>query len=416
MEDCIWLKNGLYLNPVNKRDNGNTMSVTACCRSKHNSLTIKQLPEDIVDAAMPAPSIHHYLQQVQNSKYNYQNVKNTVCRVCTDAEQTTGQSMRLSYNYMYEKVPAGKIALMHITFGNFCNFKCRYCSSSNSTSWNKDADLIKKIYQDPNYKEEKFKNMAETFMTERETYNHELQVIKELEQQDLSLLQYVGVFGGEPFMARHWQQFVELLDRKADLSKVLIQVNSNFSTFPKPHIIDLFKKFQKVDLRISIEATGTLAEYIREGLEFKKFESNIKKWQEVAKDYPNIKLTPHMANSVYNINKIVEFEEWANDMNILTNGIKPAFVGFVYGPSFLDIRRVLNDKQLDMCNDKLNSVKTKIIRSSLQRFIANRSFQNDQSKVSQSFKSYNGLIDKVRTQKLQDVNPELHSWIYEASN
>ena len=123
-----------------------------------------------------------------------------------------------------------------------------------------------------------------------------------------------------------------------------------------------------------------------------------------------------MANSVYNINKIVEFEEWANDMNILTNGIKPAFVGFVYGPSFLDIRRVLNDKQLDMCNDKLNSVKTKIIRSSLQRFIANRSFQNDQSKVSQSFKSYNGLIDKVRTQKLQDVNPELHSWIYEASN
>ena len=192
--------------------------------------------------------------------------------------------------------------------------------------------------------------MAETFMTERETYDHELQVIRELEQQDLSHLQYVGVFGGEPFMARHWQQFVELLDSKTDLSKVLIQINSNFSTFPKPHIIDLFKKFRTVDLRISIEATGPLAEYIREGLKFQKFESNIKKWQEVAKEYPNIKLTPHMANSVYNINKIVEFEEWASDMKILTRGMKPAFVGFVYGPSHLDMRRVLNNKQLDECH------------------------------------------------------------------
>ena len=413
MEDCIWLKNGLYLNPVNNHTDGSSMSVTACCRSKHNNSTLKKLPKDIVGSATPAPSIHHYLQQVQNSKYNYKNVKDTVCKTCTDAERTTGKSMRTSYNKTVKKAPDGKIALMHITFGNFCNFSCRYCSSSNSTSWNKDADSIKEIYQDPNYKEEKFHDMAETFMTERETYDHELQVIRELEQQDLSHLQYVGVFGGEPFMARHWQQFVELLDSKTDLSKVLIQSNSNFSTFPKPHIIDLFKKFRTVDLRISIEATGPLAEYIREGLKFQKFESNIKKWQEVAKEYPNIKLTPHMANSVYNINKIVEFEEWASDMKILTRGMKPAFVGFVYGPSHLDMRRVLNNKQLDECHTKLNSVKTGVIRSSLQRFIADRSYQDKQPEVLQQFKTYNGMIDKIRTQKLQDVNLELYNWIYE---
>ena len=81
------------------------------------------------------------------------------------------------------------------------------------------------------------------------------------------------MFGGEPFLSRHWQQFVELLDSKTDLSKVLIQINSNFSTFPKPHIIDLLKKFRRVDLRISIEATGPLAEYIRQGLKFEKFET-----------------------------------------------------------------------------------------------------------------------------------------------
>jgi len=175
----------------------------------------------------------------------------------------------------------------------------------------------------------------------------------------------------------------------------------------------LFKKFRKVDLRISIEATGPLAEYIREGLKFQKFESNIKKWQEVAKEYPNIKLTPHMANSVYNINKIVEFEEWASDMKILTRGIKPAFVGFVYRPSHLDMRRVLDNKQLDECHTKLNSVKTGIIRTSLQRFIADRSYQDKQLEVLQQFKTYNRMIDKIRTQKLQDVNLELHNWIYE---
>ena len=414
MQDCIWLKNGLYLNPTDKHTNRSSMSVTACCRSKHNYSTLKQIPSDIVNSATPSPSIHHHLEQIKNPKYNYENVKDTVCRTCTDAERTTGQSMRTIFNKVYQKAPAGKITLMHIAFGNFCNFSCRYCSATNSTSWNKDADTIKQIYQDPNYKEEKFHDMAETFMTERETYNHELQVIRELEQQDLSHLQYVGVnSSGEPFMARHWQQFVELLDSKTDLSKVLIQINSNFSTFPKPHIIDLLKKFRRVDLRISIEATGPLAEYIRQGLKFEKFETNIKKWQEVAKDYPNITLTPHMTNSVYNINKIVEFEEWASDMKILTDGIKPAFISFVYRPEHLDMRRVLNNKQLDECHTKLNSVKTGIIRTSLQRFIADRSYQDKQPEVLQQFKTYNRMIDKIRTQKLQDVNLELHNWIYE---
>ena len=89
MEDCIWLKNGLYLNPVNNHTDGSSMSVTACCRSKHNNSTLKKLPKDIVGAATPSPSIHHYLQQVQNSKYNYENVKDTVCKTCTDAERTT---------------------------------------------------------------------------------------------------------------------------------------------------------------------------------------------------------------------------------------------------------------------------------------------------------------------------------------
>lgn len=410
MQDCIWLNNGLYLNPVNKHTDGSSISVTACCRSKHNNSTLKQIPSDIVNSATPSPSIHHYLEQIKNPKYNYENVKDTVCKTCTDEERRTGRSMRTIFNKIYQKAPAGKITLMYITFGNFCNFSCRYCSPSFSTSWNKDADTIKQIYQDPNYKEEKFRNMAETFMTERETYDHELRVIRELEQQDLSHLQYVGVFGGEPFMARHWQQFVELLDSKTDLSKVLIQINSNFSTFPKPHIIDLFKKFKKVDLRISIEATGPLAEYIREGLKFQKFESNIKKWQEVAKEYPNIKLTPHMSNSVYNINKIVEFEEWASNMKILTSGIH---IGFVYKPSYLDMRRVLNNKQLDECHTKLNSVKTEVIKTSLQRFIADRSYQDKQPEMLQQFKTYNGMIDKIRTQELQDVNLELYNWIYQ---
>lgn len=117
-----------------------------------------------------------------------------------------------------------------------------------------------------------------------------------------------------------------------------------------------------------------------------------------------------MSNSVYNINKIVEFEEWASNMKILTSGIH---IGFVYKPSYLDMRRVLNNKQLDECHTKLNSVKTEVIKTSLQRFIADRSYQDKQPEMLQQFKTYNGMIDKIRTQELQDVNLELYNWIYQ---
>lgn len=416
MSNCIWLTNGLNIKPVNHNPN-NSISVTNCCRSKNDPWTIKQLPENIRYAGKPASSISQYLTQIKDPNYNYQNVKDTVCRTCTDAETTTGTSTRVKFNNFHlrhgdPKVPGDKIGFIHITFGNFCNFSCRYCGTHSSTEWNKDVTAIKELYKEPTFKEKKFSGLTEIFMTERENYEHEKDVLKDLEKQDLKELQYIGVFGGEPFLSRHWQQFVELLDMKTDLSKVVMQINSNFSTFPKPHIIELFKKFRYIDLRISNEAVGPLAEYIRHGMNFQKFEANIKKWQEVNKEYKNIVLTPHMTNSVYNINKIVEFDEWAHDMNILNGPIKATFVGYVYNPSYLDIRRVLNNKQLDKCNEILDTVKTLTIKQDLKRFISNRSFQDEQPKMLQEFKDYTKTVDSVRNQKLQDVNPELYDWLY----
>ena len=33
----------------------------------------------------------------------------------------------------------GKVKSLQLTFSSFCNSKCKYCSSANSTLWNEDV-------------------------------------------------------------------------------------------------------------------------------------------------------------------------------------------------------------------------------------------------------------------------------------
>ena len=238
-------------------------------------------------------------------------------------------------------------------------------------------------------------------------YNIEKNIVEQLSSVDLSHLQYVGVFGGEPFLSRHWKPFVELLSQKCDISKVRLQINSNFSIFPKSNTIEVLKKFGHIDLRASVEATGKLAEYIRAGLQWTVFEKNYNKWKDISVEYPNIRLQIHMTNNVYSINKVSEFEEWLLDTS---NGQpKQYFPQYLYTPEFLDLRRVLTEQQLDICIKRIEKMKIDKLRKSLLNFVSSKNLYD--ANLVEKFKLFNGSLDKSRTETLGDVNPELAEWI-----
>jgi organic radical activating enzyme len=340
---------------------------------------------------------------MKDPNYTYKNLANTVCEICFNQEKTSGKSMRTQIKSRSKSPSPGNIEFLQIAFGNFCNHKCRYCYSRYSTEWNKDAELLKKVNVD-----KEFNYLTNIVMTERQTYDYEKKIIEELKIQDLSNVTDIGIFGGEPFLSRHWEQFVELLNEKANLSKIEIQINSNFSIFPKEKIINLLTKFRKVDLRASVEAKGSLAEYIRSGLVWNTFENNVKKWQEVAKHNKSIQLRVHMAHNIYSINKLPEFEEWLFDMNLHNSYISAG----VFSPEWLDPVRVLNNDQLDQCLEILKNIKYLDLNDTVIERLKYRNYQENQPQILRTFKSYTKTLDELRSEKLQDVNPQLYEWTF----
>lgn len=406
LDDCIWLTNGLQIGDA---DDSKSVLSKACCRSKHNQSVIDSTDGDLKKLVSASHSPEDHIQKLKNPLYNFQNLKDTVCKTCHEAEKGTGQSMRTVYAGHYtKKVEPGTIRLLQVSFGNFCNFKCRYCTPTHSTSWNDDTPFMNEIREQNKDSKININHVyTKALNNEQETYNIEKNIVEQLSSVDLSHLQYVGVFGGEPFLSRHWKPFVELLSQKCDISKVRLQINSNFSIFPKSNTIEVLKKFGHIDLRASVEATGKLAEYIRAGLQWTVFEKNYNKWKDISVEYPNIRLQIHMTNNVYSINKVSEFEEWLLDTS---NGQpKQYFPQYLYTPEFLDLRRVLTEQQLDICIKRIEKMKIDKLRKSLLNFVSSKNLYD--ADLVEKFKLFNGSLDKSRTETLGDVNPELAEWI-----
>ena len=400
---CAWLTNGLYFVPAT--NNTEELSIQPCCRSSHDHYDLLKIKSDkkLYDLSLRSTSISEQLDKMSNSDYNYKNFAETMCKRCLHQEKSLGKSLRT--NSKIKSTSPRKIELLQIAFGNFCNHKCRYCSPRYSTEWNKDALQLGKMDIDRD-----FDFLTDISMTEKQTYNYEKKIIEELEKHDLSSVREIGIFGGEPFLSRHWEHFVDLLDRKSNLSDIKMQINSNFSVFPKGKIVKLLTKFGEIDLRASVEARGSLAEYIRSGLVWNTFENNVKKWKEIADANPNIKLRVHMAHNIYSINKLPEFEEWLFDMNLHNSYVSDTSAG-VISPHWLDPIRVLNEDQLDRCIEILEKVKYLNLKDNLIKRLHYREFQKDQPRILQTFKSYTKMLDNLRNEKLQDVNPELASWV-----
>lgn len=410
--NCIWLTNGLYISPRDKE--GKISNIKSCCRAKHDRVSFDILENNpqLQELSISSQLISEHTVKLKNSDYNYQNLKDSVCRICANEEKSQKRSLRIgSINLHGNKIKEpGTIQLLQIAFGNFCNFKCRYCMPKFSTSWNKDIPEMEKFKSQPVYDLFQDHGYSIFKMSEFETFNYEKWVLEQLEKQDLSNLLEVGVFGGEPFLMRHWEQFVELLDRKSTLSNIKIEISTNASVFPKQRIIELLSKFKYVELRISVEAVDKLAEYIRTGLNWKILEKNIKKWQDVAKQNSNIIPRIHMANNVYNINTVNDFEKWLLDMKLDHNVV----VAYVYDPDMLDPRNCLTKSQITECVTRIQSVKIPQIKNELIGILQRPSISKESHLTFQNkLKQFTNAMDSIRNTKLSDVNLEMWEWINE---
>lgn len=175
---------------------------------------------------------------------------------------------------------------LEISFDHLCNLSCTYCNSEFSSTWGND---IKKNGGYDNMKTSGGHTYREAYKFDTDPVKEENIYIKKFfEWWDSGLkdsLEELRITGGEPSRSPHFWKFVE----NCDDEKFIFSVNSNLQMdeLRIKKLIDCSHNFRHFELFTSGESHGKFGEFVRHGLEYDTWLTNIRKFADEGK-YVNI--------------------------------------------------------------------------------------------------------------------------------
>ena len=171
-------------------------------------------------------------------------------------------------------------------FNNLCNFKCRMCGDMLSSSWEAETRKNK------TWTKESQPWMASP-LREQIINFQDTQVVQEfVDAVETKTIKEIYWCGGEPLMwDMHWkamQRIIELGFAK----EVYVRYNTNLSrtSFKGTKLFDLLPQFQDWQICSSLDGTGEVGEYIRDGLNYEQWLRNFKEGMAVAKTSREMRL------------------------------------------------------------------------------------------------------------------------------
>lgn len=256
------------------------------------------------------------LRQVRKDLLN--GVQHDGCRSCWDLERSGARSLRQSapkmYSYLDETevkqhvdadgyYPIEKLRSIEIRFDNICNLMCRHCSPTYSSVW---EQMVKK--------DTALMEQMKKFGTFREFEKH-VSLTQEIIDEVVELspnLQEIMITGGEPlYHAKHYD-FLKRVTPEAN--HITLQYNSNFSTleYKGKSILDLWREFRLVSIRVSLDAYPEIYDYVRVRGDLAVAENNIIK----ANALPNIALSATCTTNLLNITRLPQIARYYYDLGV----------------------------------------------------------------------------------------------------
>jgi hypothetical protein len=190
------------------------------------------------------------------------------------------ECMRATDRYGFTRV---KPVSWDYRFSNLCNFKCRTCGDMLSSSWESEQRQHNMI---------DWSNPKNTWMRpevrEQISAYQDTQIEAEfalaVEQHCVEEVYWVG---GEPLMyEQHWRYMRRIIEL-GDGPRVYARYNTNLSRVDYKGTnlyTDILAHIRDWQICASLDATGTVGEYIRTGLNYEQWVSNFKQGLEHARN------------------------------------------------------------------------------------------------------------------------------------
>jgi organic radical activating enzyme len=240
------------------------------------------IPHEIPRELLSNPAVlHNTPHKLEMQKLMMDGVRPNECHMCWHIEDSDPNAVSdriVKSQLWHDKIAGLEVKpdyvppFIEIVFDNYCNLACSYCDSGQSSSWaakihtqslhlvTDHRELYSKIHIAPGTTKQEY---LEAWLAWWPTIRDQVKVIK--------------VSGGEPLMSKNFWKFVESLGVAPNLD---IAINSNFSVDPAlvKRFASYAPNFREVTICASIDATGNIAEYARQGLNYQKFLNNVHYW------------------------------------------------------------------------------------------------------------------------------------------
>lgn len=168
---------------------------------------------------------------------------------------------------------------LEISFDRTCNFACSYCNPAFSTTWVKD---IKNNGPYINLQSDGRNHFTHTHDASQKygygEFNPYVDAFWRWWESDLhKTLKELRVTGGEPLMSADMWKLLDWFKNNHSKSETRLSINSNLC--PKDELmdklIDASHHIKHFDVYTSAEAMWSQAEYIRDGMDFKQWHTNM---------------------------------------------------------------------------------------------------------------------------------------------
>ena len=328
-----------------------------------------------------------------------------ICEFCYKHEQASPHSFR---NYSKEQfsehfdelvpntcedgtVEEFKMRYFDIRFSNICNFKCRTCGAEFSSQWAKENQIYDK---------------TQPIMLHADDGKGDLlnEVLEHIDHIDLAYFA-----GGEPLITDEHYTILEEMIRRGK-TDIVLRYNTNASNLKyKNHdILDLWKRFKKIELSCSIDHYGERAEWLRHGTDWAKIEGNLLMFRSL--DYISFQI--NTVFSIFNILTLPQLYQYLIDKNIVCKddwhhslylAVHPSYYSAKSLPKKLKLSAISNLRTFaDGCRNQHISI-SKLVESGI-----NFSQEDDTWKANRSiFLQHTNSIDKLRSEDFFATFPEL---------
>ncbi len=366
------------------------------------------LPCCIGDHKFPLGNVQsHDIKDVWNSQ-QYKDMRvnmlnGTRCKECTScyqAEDAGVNSFRQTVNRDYAEflnyadatqengyLESMQIKYLDIRWSNICNFKCRGCSSTYSSSWatedNKQGQNKKVFIFAGGESNDKLYDQIKPFLSE----------VKEI---------YFA--GGEPLlMDKHYDILNHLIETNNTDIKIRYNTNLSSLTFKGTSVVKMWQQFSNVHLNVSLDSWGNRAEYIREGTEWNTLVENIKT---VKESCPHIFIGIASVISAFNVYTLPEFIDYMVSNKLVDSNTAVSFYCLL-NPNFYSFNIFDQDTKNKIIDKLSNRQYNSTVNSQIENVIKHLQLSTVDVNLQRQFKTHTDYYDDIRNKKFTDTFPEL---------